>query len=64
MYIALKPPVWQTLSGIYCIEGPSEFSSQSAEVRLAVSGEQPLFSLGLPMLALSLVDFLFFCVEP
>ena len=56
--IALKPPVWYTLSTIYCIEGPSEFSTQSAEVRLAVTGEQPLFTLGLPMFALFLVDFL------
>ena len=26
------------LSGIYCIEGPSEICAQSAEVKLAVSG--------------------------
>ena len=31
---------------------------QSAEVRLVVSGGQPLFTLGLAMFALSLVDFL------
>ena len=34
-------------SGIYGIEGPSEICTQSAEVRLAVSGAQPLFTLGL-----------------
>ena len=49
--------VWQTLSGICCTEGPSKFSTQSAEVRLAVSGGQLLFTLGLLMFALSLVDF-------
>ena len=47
--IALKTPVWSTPSGIYCIEGPCEFSTQSAEVRLAVSGGQPLSTLWLPM---------------
>ena len=41
---------------VYCIEG--EFSSQSTEERLAVSGVQPLFTLGSPMFALSPVDFL------
>ena len=40
------------------LKGPIEFSTQSAEMRLAVSGGQPLFTLGLPMFALSLVDFL------
>ena len=42
-------------NGIYGIEGPSEICTQSAEVRLAVSGAQPLFILGLLMFALSLV---------
>ena len=51
--IALKPPVW-----VYCIEGPSEFSSQFAEVRLAANGGQPLFTLGLPMFDLTRVHFL------
>ena len=37
---------------------------RSAEVRLAVSGAQPLFTLGLLMFALSLVDFIVFAVEP
>ena len=37
---------------------PSEICTQSAEMRLAVSGGQPLFTLGLLMFALSLVDFL------
>ena len=55
---ALKLPVWYTPSGIYCIEGPSEFSTQFAEMRLSVSGAQPLFTLGLHMFALSLADFL------
>ena len=45
-------------SGIYCIEDPGEFRSQSVEVRLAVSGGQPLFTLGLPMFSLSLQYFL------
>ena len=56
--IALKPHSMVDPQWIDCIEGQSEFSSQSAEVRLAVTGEQPLFTLGLPMLALSLADFL------
>ena len=55
---ALKPPVRLTPSGTYCIEGPSEMCTQSAEVWLAVSGGQPLFTLGLLVFALSLVDFL------
>ena len=51
-------------SGIYVIEGPSEICTQSAEVRLAVSGTQPLFTLGLLMFALSLVDFLSLLLSP
>ena len=51
-------------SGIYGIEGPSEICAQSAEVRLAVSGAQPLFTLGLLMLALFLVDFLPLLLSP
>ena len=43
---------------MYGIEGPSEICTLSAEVWLAVSGVQPLFTLGLLMFALSLVDFL------
>ena len=62
--IALNLPVWQTPSGIYGIEGPSEICTQSAEVRLAVSGAQPLFTLGLLMFALSLVDFLYLLLSP
>ena len=62
--IALNLPVWWTPSGIYCIEGPSEICTQSAEVRLAVSGAQPLFTLGLLMFALSLVDFLSLLLSP
>ena len=54
--IALNPPVWWTPSGIYGIEGPSEICTQSAEMWLAVSGAQLLFTLGLLMFALSLVD--------
>ena len=49
---------------IYGIEGPSEICTQSAEVRLAVSGTQPLFTLGLLMVALSLVDFLSLLLSP
>ena len=45
-------------SRIDCIEGPGEFSIQSAEVQLAVSGGQPLFTLGSTMFALSLWYFL------
>ena len=37
---------------------------QSAEMRLAVSGAQPLFTLGLLMFALSLVDFLSLLLSP
>ena len=62
--IALNLPVWETPSGIYGIEGPSEICTQSAEVRLAVSGAQPLFTLGLLMFALSLVDFLSLLLSP
>ena len=50
--------------GIYDIEGPSEICTQSAEVRLAVSGAQPLFTLGLLMFASSLVDFLSLLLSP
>ena len=46
------------------MEGPSEICTQSAEVRLAVSGAQPLFTLGLLMFALSLVDFLSLLLSP
>ena len=38
--------------------------AHSAEVRLAVSGAQPLFTLGLLMFALSLVDFLSLLLSP
>ena len=38
--------------------------AQSAEVRLAVSGAQTLFTLGLLMFALSLVDFLSLLLSP
>ena len=38
--------------------------AQSAEMRLAVSGAQPLFTLGLLMFALSLVDFLSLLLSP
>ena len=38
--------------------------AQSAEVGLAVSGAQPLFTLGLLMFALSLVDFLSLLLSP
>ena len=38
--------------------------AQSAGVRWAVSGAQPLFTLGLLMLALSLVDFLSLLLSP
>ena len=62
--IALNLPVRYATSGIYGIEGPSEICTQSADVRLAVSGAQPLFTLGLLMFALSLVDFLFLLLSP
>ena len=51
-------PVQETPSEIYGIEGPSEICTQSAEVRLAVRGAQPLFTFGLLMFALSLANFL------
>ena len=57
-HIASKLPVQKTLRGIYCIEGPSEICTQSAEMRLAVSGGQPLFTLGLLMFALSFLSLL------
>ena len=63
-FIALNLPVWKTPSRIYGIEGPSEICTQSAEMRLAVSGAQPLFTLGLLMFALSLVDFLSLLLSP
>ena len=65
-YIALNLPVWYTPSRIYGIEGPSEICTQSAEMRLAVNGAQPLFTLGLIMFALSLtlVDFLSLLLSP
>ena len=46
------------------IEGPCEICTQSDEVRLAVSGAQPLFTLGLLMFALSLLDFLSLLLSP
>ena len=64
LVIALNPPVWWTPRGIYGIEGPSEICTQSAEMRLAVSGAQPLFTLGLLTFALSLVDFLSLLLSP
>ena len=62
--ITLNLPVWQTPSGMYGIEGPSENCTQSPEVRLAVSGAQPLFTLGLLMFALYLVHFLSLLLSP
>ena len=38
--------------------GPSEIGTQSAKMQLALSGAQPLFTLGLLMFALSPVNFL------
>ena len=49
---------------IYGIEGPREIYTQSAEVRLAMSGAQPLFTLGLLMFALSQIDFLSLLLSP
>ena len=46
---ALKPPVWLTPNGICSTEGPGVISTWSGEVRLDVSGGQPVFSLGLPI---------------
>ena len=41
-------PIWDRQDpggpGVYCVEGPSEIYTQSAEVRLAMSGGQPLFT--------------------
>ena len=50
---SVDTPVWLTLSGISCIECSGVFSTHSAEVRLAVSGERPLFIRGLSMFVLS-----------
>ena len=55
---SVESPSMVDPSGIYSIEGPSEICAHSAEVRLAVSGTQPLFTLRLLMSASSLVDFL------
>ena len=51
-------------SGIYGIEGPSEICTQSAEMQLAVSGAQPLFTLGLLIFALSPVEFMYLLLSP
>ena len=48
----------------YGIEGPSEICTQSAEVRLAVSGAQPLFTLALLMFAFIPSRLAAFAVEP
>ena len=58
IFHCVETPVWYTLSWICCIEGPYEICTQSAEVRLVVSGGQPLLTLGLPIFALSLAEFL------
>ena len=49
---------------MYGIEGSGEICIQSAGMRLAVSGAQPLFTLGLLMFALSLVYFLSLLLSP
>ena len=54
----------ETPNGIYGIEDPSEICTQSAKMRLAVSGAQPMLTLGLLMFALSLVDFLSLLLSP
>ena len=46
-------PLWNC-----AVDGPNKLCTQSAEVRLSVSGGQHLFTLGLLMIALSPVDVL------
>ena len=41
-----------------CVQNNSDFNKVIYDMRLAVSGGQPLFIVGLPMFALTLVDFL------
>ena len=55
---SVETPVMVDPSGICCTDGPGVVSTQSAEVRRAVSGGQHLFTLGLPMFALSLEYYL------
>ena len=50
---SVETPSMEDPSGIYCIEGAVVISVHSAEVQLAVSGGQPLFTLELLMFALS-----------
>ena len=64
LYSVESPSTVDSQCGIYGIEGPNEICTQSAEVRLAVSGAQPLFILGLLMFALSPVDFLSLLLSP
>ena len=61
---SIESPSMVDPSGIYGIEGASEICTQSAEIRLAVSWAQPLFTLGLLMFALSLVEFLSLPLSP
>ena len=44
---SVEAPSMLDPSGICCIEGPSVFYIQSAEVPLAVSEGQPLFALSM-----------------
>ena len=45
--------------GICCTECPGVFATQSVNLRLTVSGGQPQLTFGLPMLTLSLKNFLY-----
>ena len=58
MYQYGRPPV-----GYMVLRVQVKFA-QSVEVRLAMSGAQPLFTLGLLMFALSLADFLSLLLSP
>ena len=46
---SVETPSMVDPSGICCTEDPSVISTQSSEVQFAVSGGQPLFTLGLPI---------------
>ena len=49
----VETPSVEDFGGICCTEGPSIISIQYAEMWLAVSGGKPLFTVGLPMFALT-----------
>ena len=65
IHIALKTPVYiQWNTHVYCIEGPSEIFTQSAEVRLAVSVGTTCVYFGIIHVCLILSRLPVFTVEP